>query len=124
MAWVGVAWVGVAWVGDVGVLRPWPGELLDDGIALRLDDDPLDLRVLVIEGDGEAGAVPPHGLVLRPGKGDVPFAVGVPAFAEVDRKRLVRAEAVGGSLDPFIGPPGADLAAALRLSPVVIHGGP
>src|ERR1043165_8645981 len=53
-----------AWVALVGDPLPRAVALLDDGEPIRLADDPVDQRVLVVDRDGEMRSVAADRLVL------------------------------------------------------------
>src|SRR5919198_4980169 len=72
-----------AWVGRSCDPRRLAERLLDRGEPFVLHDERVDLRVLVVQGEGEAGGVGPDGFVLDPGQPDGGGAPLVAALAQV-----------------------------------------
>src|SRR4029453_6926366 len=69
------------WIRRAGYPRSGPERLLDRGESVVLGDQRVDLRILVIQCEREAGGLAPDALVLRSGEPDRIGAQGVSAFA-------------------------------------------
>ena len=94
-------------------------DLLDDRETAALGDELVDLRVLVVDGDGEARGVAPYGFVLRPGETDVLDAGRVSALALVHVDGGMVPHLAMDVLDPLVAVARQRFVPDLLVSPIV-----